>query len=193
LQAQADAATAEVAAAWADARTKAESRVNQARADLNAMPIPASATPLADRLGIEGWTVDLAAAALASLAANGLAAFLLAFAAHSRRAPRRIIDVTPIADRVEPLSSARDPAKEADWFARMTFRPKRTGRVKLADVRYAYHHWCRRHGLDPLPDSDIGQALNALFASVKLYRRGEGAEAAIVGIDWSQREPFRLE
>ncbi len=193
LQAQADAAAAELAAARADARAKAESRVNQARADLNALPIPPSATPLADRLGIEGWKIDLATAGLASLAANGLGAFLLTFAAHSRRAPHRLIDVTPIADRVEPPSSTRDAAKEADWFARTMFRPKRTGRVKLADVRHAYHEWCRKHGLDPLPDRDIGHALNVLFASVRLYRRGEGPEAAIVGIDWSQPEPLRLE
>lgn len=190
LQAQADAASAEMSAARAEIESKrasAEGRVGQARAELDALPIPQSAAPLADRLGIDGWQVDLVAACLASLAANGLAAFLLAFAAHGR-APRPIVvDVTPT-----PVA-ARDPTDEADRFARATFRPNRTGRVKLADIRQAYYDWCRERGLHPLPDHDIGQALNTLFSGLALYRRGNGANAAIAGIDWSRPEPLRLE
>jgi hypothetical protein len=196
LQKAVDDAAAEVAAARVEienARIKAESVVKQARIDFNALPMPRSATPLADRLGVEGWQVDLVAAALASLAANGLAAFLLAFAAHGRAQRPLMIDVTPSAAANTAIAGReRDPADEADSFARTTFRPKSTGRVRLAEIKQAYHGWCHKRGLDPLPDRDIGQALNALFASVALYRRGEGAEAAIVGIDW-RSSPHNLQ
>ena len=53
-----------------------------ARQALAGLPTRGSASPLADRLGIAGWELDLAAAALASLAANGLAAMLIAFGVH---------------------------------------------------------------------------------------------------------------
>jgi hypothetical protein len=66
-------------------------------------------------------------------------------------------------------------------------RPKRTGRVKITDIRQAYHGWCRERGLDPLPDPEIGRALNVLFSSVGLHRRGEGANAVIVGMEWKQQ------
>jgi hypothetical protein len=197
LQRAVDDASAEVAAARAEihgARAKAEAAIQKARADLNAMPMPQSATPLADRLGIEGWLVDLVAAVLASLAANGLAAFLLAFAAHGRARHQAVTDVAAITDTPAPIASGmRDPADEANRFARTAFRPKETGRIKLADIRGAYHGWCRERGLDPLPDREIGRALNALFAGVNLYRRGDGADAAIVGIDWKHPEPLRIE
>jgi hypothetical protein len=40
---------------------------------------------------------------------------------------------------------------------------------------------------------EIGRALNALFASVGLYRRGNGASALVPGIEWRSREPLRIE
>ena len=136
-------------------------------------------------------------AALASLAANGLAAFLLAFAAHGWRYRPAAIDAAPgpVAEAVTPVAAGdaagaplvdvtRDPKDEADRFARTTLRPAKTGRVKLAEVRGAYHAWCRKRGLDPLPDLEIGPALAGLFSSVGLYRRGNGASAVIVGVEW---------
>jgi hypothetical protein len=94
-----------------------------------------------------------------------------------------VADVAPVTDAVAAPgapSSTRDPGNEADHFARTTFRPNRTSRVKLAEIRQAYHEWCRREGIAPLDDRDIGQALNALFSEVGLYRDGN----AIVGIGW---------
>ena len=152
LQAQVDAAAAEVAAARAEIDTRragAEGRVKQARADLALLPLPPSATPLADRLGIKGWTLDLFQAWLASLAANGLAGVLLAFAAHGRRRRPAVIEVMP-APASEPM--VRDTAAEADQFARSTLRPNKTGRVKLAEIPATYRAWCSERGLEPLPD-----------------------------------------
>jgi hypothetical protein len=184
-----DDAAAEVAAARAEIdakRAAAEGRVKQARTDLAALPLPPSATPLADRLGIRGWTLDLFQAWLASLAANGLAGVLLAFAAHGRRPRPAVIELMPAA---AAEAVARDAAAEADHFARSTLRPSKTGRVKLAEIRAGYHAWCRKYGPEPLPDMEIGPALSALFSSVGLYRRGRGASAAIVGLEWNADGP----
>jgi hypothetical protein len=209
LQAQVDAAAAEIAAARteiATMRAGAADRLKQARTDLAALPVPASAAPLADRLGMEAWRLDLVHAALASIAANGLAAFLLAFAAHGWRS-RRVIDITPLpgveaapASEVAsatladaPPSPARDAKEEADAFARTTFRPSKAGCVVLDEIPVAYEAWCRKRGLEPLPTAQIGTELAALFASVGLYRRGRGARAAVPGIEWSNKEPLRIE
>jgi hypothetical protein len=213
LQAQVDAATVEVAAArtQVDAmRAAAEGMLKQARAELAALPIPPSATPLADRLGISGYSLDIIQAMLASLAANGLASFLLAFAAHGWKPYRpAVIDITPepVAE-VAPTAPApdeagtslqsmtppaRDAKAEADAFARSTFRPSKRGRVVLKEIPAAYEAWCQKHGLAPLPTAEIGVALAGLFSSAGLYRRGVGARAAIPGIEWSRQEPLRIE
>lgn len=86
LTASTEAARAAVQAARDDLAAQqlaARERVAQARAALAAMPVMASASPLADRLGVAPWLVDITAAVLFSVAANGLGAFLVAFAAHT--------------------------------------------------------------------------------------------------------------
>jgi hypothetical protein len=214
LQGQVDAAAAEVVAARSELEAKrvtADTRLKQARTDLELLPLPPSATPLADRLGVKGWTLDLFQAWLASLAANGLAGFLLAFAAHGWRTHRVTVIAAPPAPVAEVITpaveddvahsplvdvtppSTRDAKDEADRFARTTLRPKKAGRVKLAEIRAGYHAWCRNHGLEPLPDLEIGPALAGLFSSVDLYRRGKGASAVIVGVEWSSRKLLRIE
>jgi hypothetical protein len=197
-QKEVDAARAEVNAA----RLRAEHRIVEAREALAALPVPGSATPLADRLGIEGWKVDLTAAALASLAANGLGAFLIAFAAHGRRPePLRVIKSANLeiakvdiaqADPVPQSGNwlqTRSPDAEAERFARVMFRPNPSDRVVVTDIRAAYHDWCRREGVEPLPDRDIGRSLNNLFSSVGLTVDGSGSRAAIVGISWAAQVP----
>jgi hypothetical protein len=77
LQAQADQNQQEVEAArrdMAETRARLEQVVTDARADLVAFKAPASASPLADRLGWPGWVLDLVMAALCSIALNGLLA-----------------------------------------------------------------------------------------------------------------------
>jgi len=88
LQDQVDNAQAEVNAARAEigkSRITAERELETARAALTAIKAPASATPLADRVGLPAWAIDLITAALGSMAANGLGCGLIAFAAHGRR------------------------------------------------------------------------------------------------------------
>lgn len=183
LEQQVAMAAAEIAAARAELtelRKVAEAELEAARAALAALPSPASASPLADRLGIEGWQIDLAAAALASLAANGLGAFLVAFAAHGRRQ-------TP---EIGIASAPRDVMVEADLFARETFRPEPSGRVAIVAIREAYHTWCLSRGCDPLPDEQIGRALATLFGSVGVYRVGVSADAEVVGLRWATAQPL---
>ena len=167
----------------------AEQEVTNARAALDAMPKVGSGSPLADRLGVTGWEIDLTAAALASIAANGLAAVLIAFAAHGHghsqqpKQPAKVIprSVTPAA----PPVAERDPAMGvAARFARVTFKPDEEGRIPLQEIRAAYHAWCASEQCAPLPDHEIGRALNSLFSRVGLYREGHGSDAVIVGINW---------
>lgn len=61
--------------------TDIASEVAAARAALDKAPKSRSATPLADRLGVQPWALDLFAAALLSIGANGLAAALIAVGA----------------------------------------------------------------------------------------------------------------
>src|SRR6185503_6051508 len=78
LQAQVNTAAVEVAAARAEIEAKRavpEDKLKQAQAALAMLPLPPSATPLADRLGITGWTLELSQAWLASLAATASPAF----------------------------------------------------------------------------------------------------------------------
>jgi hypothetical protein len=69
------------------------------------------------------------------------------------------------------------------------FRPNPSGSIGVAEIRTAYHLWCVERGLEPLPDREIGAALNALFSSVGLDRQGSGRNAAIVGLGWSGKLP----
>ncbi|MBS0252595.1 MAG: hypothetical protein JSR78_16185 [Proteobacteria bacterium] len=95
-QAQAEAAAAELRAAFADAQQARDGQIQEARAEVAASPLPASATPLADRLGWAPWVLDLAMAALLSIGSNGLAGVLIAFGA--QRSPEVSVRSVPAND-----------------------------------------------------------------------------------------------
>lgn len=154
LQGQVDAATADVESARAEVdagRMRAATELEAARAAVGALQPPASATPLADRLGMPAWLLDLLTAALGSIAANGLACGLIAFAAHHR--PESVghvkADLTP------------RPAEHAARFAVETLR--RGGRVEISALPGAYRRWCSDKGFTPLPDAQVAPALAQLF------------------------------
>jgi hypothetical protein len=88
LTAQMTAASAEVTKAREELAIKAKAAADavvSARAAHDAIKATRSSTPLADKLRIQPWKLDLLMAALASLGLNGLAACLLAYGAHSTR------------------------------------------------------------------------------------------------------------
>lgn len=182
-------------------RARLTREIEVARAALEALPPPVSSSPLSDRLGLPAWALDIAFAVLASFSANGLGAFLVAFAVHGGAkhkeeitlpaneikdlAPIQVIkEITPEpgpkpveVPRPEAPAAKREPGKrsaklEADQFAKANFRPSPTGRVTLAEIRAAYRKWCAEKGQEPLPDKEIGAALNALFSGVGLVRDG---------------------
>ena len=62
-----------------------QAEIEAAKADVDANPVPPSATAFADRIGWAPWALDLFLAGLLSIGANGLAGGLIAFGAHVSR------------------------------------------------------------------------------------------------------------
>lgn len=91
LKANADAAQAEVVAASTEAESMKAKSIEAAKAEVEANPLPASATPLADRLGWAPWVLDLVMAGLLSVGANGLAGTLIAYGAHSTVSEKEMV------------------------------------------------------------------------------------------------------
>jgi hypothetical protein len=177
LQSQADGAEQEVARAREDMdrqKRDAQKRVANAKAAVEALKSPASATPLADRLGWPAWVLDLLQSALGSIAANGLACGLLAFGAHRNNRP-------PV-ERPKQSEKAAEPKKRpakptppsdphidhAAAFAVARLEPAQDGGADLVDVYRAYRSWCRTAGLVPLAQREIGDALLTLFKRAHL-------------------------
>ena len=179
LQAQVDAAAVEVEQARsqiAAERRRKEDELTAARAAFEKIKPPASASPLADRVGIPAWLLDLLTAALGSMAANGLACGLIAFAAHHRRYdPVEIAEIV-----VEPALIVR-PTEHAARFAVEALQPAKGKRLDLMAVHAAYRAWCARKGMQPLSANQIGTALAQLFdeAGITVAKR-QGRFVAMV-------------
>jgi len=85
-------------------RTRASLMADRDAAAAAFVAVPGSSTPLADRLGVSAWVLDLFSAGLLALGANGLACVLIAWGAHAPKdAPNagRNHDVTPAPDVAE--------------------------------------------------------------------------------------------
>jgi len=185
LEQQTAAADREVQAArleLAGRRNAAETELSTARAALAGAAIPPSPTPLADRLGVPPWALDLLAAALGSIAANGLAGCLLAFGGHGARHPSRndVRDALPPSQQEQrhqaaPRAEIEDatpvppsPREQAARFGVERLRPASDTYVPLQDIRAAYRDWCGAIGIAPLDDRTIGAELADLFSRVGL-------------------------
>ena len=105
-QALADDAAQAVETALPGAVAEHAAAIIAAKAELAANPLPASATPLADRLGWQAWVLDLALAALLSVGANGLAGVLIAFGAQEEKPNSALLK--PNSVLIKP-NSAFDP------------------------------------------------------------------------------------
>ena len=151
LEQQAADAAAEVDAARRErdeARAQAQREVFEARAALAALPMPRSADTLAAVMGVPGWTVDLAAAALAAISVNILGALFIAFGAHAPR-PRSDLTVSP--------------EQHAVVFMADRLRWSRDTPTPVAEIGQAYRAWADAKGLQALPASVIGPQLSDLF------------------------------
>jgi hypothetical protein len=112
LQAQADAANREVREARTEmmqarqtAIETAENELNAAREHLKKHPKPPSATPLADRVGVPAWIIDLATSAVGSIAFNGLGCGLIAFGGGAFLS-RRPQDGEPVPEALQMATSS---------------------------------------------------------------------------------------
>jgi hypothetical protein len=101
-QAEADKAQTELNAALTEAQQMHDAAIDAAKADVAANPLPASATPLADRLNIPAWVLDLVMAGLLSVGANGLAGTLIAFGSSSTSDEAEIVPVPVSSTSSEP-------------------------------------------------------------------------------------------
>jgi hypothetical protein len=146
--------------------------VQKARAATDTKKPLASPTPLADRLGVPAWIVDVVTAALGSIAANGLGCCLLAFAGHRRR-PSVIPKVDTVdVERVEVVTASAPDLlrKHANRFAMDCLRPS-DARARLVDIHRAYAPWCRLHGEEQRQEAQIGATLAALFREAEIPSR----------------------
>jgi hypothetical protein len=196
LQAQVDAAAAEVEHARAElsrVRTGAEQELAAARAALGALTAPASATPLADRVGVAAWIIDLVTAALGSLAANGLGCGLLAYGAHHSRRPQTsqpapetvpaAVTVLPgpsiAPTMIEPANRMREHAAQFAVQCLRRAEGEGTG-AYLTAIQREYERWCEAKGLPPV--AQIGFALAELFESAGISITASDGRLMAVGI-----------
>lgn len=183
LQSAVDAAQREVAAARAelDERTRNESqrlqdRRTAARAAVASLPPARSATPLADRLRVAAWALDLLIAGLRSIAANGLGAALIAFGAHaggSARGKLARCDLAPLSE-AQVASVASTPAllalsahDHAVRFSREMLAPAEFD-TPVSALHQAYLRWCLSKTEIPYSLREIGRELANLFARLEI-------------------------
>jgi hypothetical protein len=200
LQSQVDAAATEIAQArveLADGRRGAETELADARDALAAMKAPASPSALADRLNVSPWVVDLVAAALGSIAANGLACGLLVFGAH-RRQPETSQEAQIILPAVAPAQALPAPVKaprkapkrikeHAARFAVERLQPSDGDGTDLIAIHREYGHWCKESGLEALPGPQIGSALSQLFANAGISIDQRDGRLVAMGVGLKDR------
>jgi hypothetical protein len=191
LQAQVDAADREVAAARAELVAMAigtNGELSAARAALADLKAPASATPLADRVGVPPWVIDLIVAALGSIAANGLGCGLISFAGHRRRRAEPMSEVsmaaaailTPAADQLQRFAFDQlFPAAQANAGA------------AIPAIQSAYAHWCAERNLAPLSGEALGEAMADLFERVGIPLAQRNGQLMAMGVTL-KAEPLAL-
>lgn len=117
-QAIADKAQDELVAATSEAEQMHQAEIDAAQAEVEANPLPASATPLADRIGIPAWALDLIMAGLLSVGANGLAGTLIAFGAHGTKPAMELKPgSTAVPESSEPPPRGKKPRSERQMKA----------------------------------------------------------------------------
>jgi len=142
----------------------AAQEVADARTALSDAPVPASPSPLADRLGITPWALDLLVAALLSVGLNGLAAVLIAYGAHS------------------PRPAAVKPSNTITGFMldRIDRAPK--SRVEVTALYSAYVDWCRAKGVSALPAATFADSLVPVLEAAGIKRRAQGDDVFLVDV-----------
>ena len=144
--------------------------IDGARTALANAPLPGSASPLADRLGVQPWELDLLGAGLRSFACTVLAGGLLAFAAHPRNEPPM-----PKADDVSA------PKKVARFMVdRLEAAPR--SRVESADLYSAFCEWCEVNDVRALPAPLFADALVPVLNEVGIRRKMAGGDVFLCDV-----------
>jgi hypothetical protein len=189
LQGQVDDAGQEVAAARAELATNEATQTREfsvATAELAAIKTPVSATPLADRVGIAAWLIDLIAAALASIAANGMACGLIAFAGHSKHGatdePHRTPATIDIA-ATEPQLISLEPIQCVRRFAADRIFPGAPGdKVAVDRIRADLNRWCAERQIEPPSGPALGRAMGELFDRLGIDLEKKDGRLVALGI-----------
>lgn len=215
LQAQVDTAAIEVAAARAaigQQRAKAQTELDNARSAFALLKPVRSATPLADRLGLPPWAIDVLSAVLGSLGANGLGAALLAFGGHAppvrskpaaktaveaqeaqeqpQSAPRNELAQQPADEDGPPIVNEpiRDEHKHIASFAAARLVPDQSGRATIEEMFVAYRAWCAEKAVDTLPADRTGQLLGELVQHLGLAVELQDGEPIVMGVHVTKQE-----
>lgn len=156
LKAKAEAAQVEVTAAATEAQKLHAAAIEAAKAEVEANPLPASATPLADRLGWAPWVLDLVMAGLLSVGANGLAGTLIAFGAHRSTAEVSSVVDANDADQTDFSVSEFEAAKVRAMVAgeipgkpTPPNKPRKRGRKADSRIVDFSEKFRERHGRAP--------------------------------------------
>lgn len=182
-------ASAEVRAARAELEEQqraAANEVQSAKTALDALPPPKSETLLADKLNMQGATLDLILAALWSLGANGLGATLLAWAVHSghhdERRPSKqavrtldavasqitieaeIIKAPPVTAKRAQQKRLPSPADlEAARFGREWFAIDDKLSLPVRELFTTYAKWAAQRGEKPMSAKDMATGFLSVF------------------------------
>ena len=139
--------------------------------------------------------LDLVVAALGSIAANGLACFLIVFGAHRKYVPaeeRRAEELSHVETfSPKPATAVRKPARkgetelvrQAKAFALARLMPVKTGVADVRDVLREYRPWCDATGVSPMELQEFAGALANLFEV-----RKAGKSHVLLGVEMKTGE-----
>ena len=196
LEAQLVAAGVELKAARAALnaqRNTARIELQTAREALARFPVVRSSTPLADRLGLPSWGLDVLMAVLGSLGANGLGAALLAFGGHSGAVPAK----HPQGSK-EQAATMFSPAipnvrEHTSAYCLERLQPAEGRYTTLRDIHDEYFRWCRAHNHPALASKELGQALADLFKAAGLTVSQVDSQPVVLGVELKAAEPKLIE
>src|SRR5262249_26366913 len=141
-------------------------------------PLPGSATPVPDRLGVPAWLYDLIKAGIKSLGVNGMVMCLIAFSTHHRRREPETAKIEPVAVPVEinprsVITMIESPKPQEIGDLRryiLTCIPRNKGADFTWGAAYArYRRWCEESGFVPMELKRFFDEFGQVCARAKIH------------------------